>query len=179
MFQRLGDNLKTAYGELGSALALAEPLAQILLHDNADKLAVVDCSHVAQHLLPITQFILMLVKYPTDRQALESTRRVVFGSDAGTLRLFENVYVLLCMLLQQLYNNSMARGIPPKDGHSLVDSMATTISATPAEYAVDMLTILQDGIAIWAQDEQAIINNNSADWSRMSQAVSITDTCFD
>ncbi|KKF95140.1 hypothetical protein CFO_g2496 [Ceratocystis platani] len=150
-FKLLAQHIFEFVGSTGMALALLEPLSKFLLGHLED----------TKDAPPLNSLMAAIVVVrnacqPSDRQAVESAHRRLWGvpaTKASTLELFSNLYAMLNALLRKSYTQ-----YPDYNQEQFVDSLFRDLDAflerCLPSLVVQTANTLQPGLVHWVRDEK-------------------------
>ncbi|KAJ2902439.1 hypothetical protein MKZ38_000568 [Zalerion maritima] len=155
-------------GDSGRGLALVEPLAKQILSET---------NQTAESLPPTNIFnttarLLSTSTQPRDEQALDTARRKLWGTTAGTRSRtpdpFDHLYILINFMLLSAYH-----GFDHYDTDEIVIPLLVELSQFLSRcsdaLAQRTLIRLQKGMAEWIRDDQARVNSRTS--SKLAQVV--------
>ena len=158
LFDTLADRVGGTYGDAGRALAVIEPLAKVML-ENLQPNAQLNISKKLQ----IMQHLFEKANLPRDRQALETTRRRLWGTPAVSSKgasadPFEHLYKLGNESLKAYYPliNDLPEGLVP-----FIRAIGAFVSRSYDQNGVTAIAELQDGLSTLLQDEGEHMKLNS------------------
>lgn len=137
-------------GDAGVTLAVMEPLSKALL----EKDALIDIkTEVA-----VAAILLGHAGWPQNRQSIEQARKTLWGvgsgpQRAGTFDPYEHLYSLIRDVSRDAYSCIN----PDTEIVGLLGGFSSFIRTCPPSFLVNVLRQVQDGVAVWVQDEQRTV----------------------
>lgn len=170
LFTSITDRAIAETGVAGSAMAIIEPLAKVTL-----ECLPTGIEALSDSMRNVGCVLISCATQPRDRQALETSRRRLWGTLAAGTRSasfdpFDNLYRLINSLLIRSYNKLSAGGTE-EPTNRMLGEVAAFLARSNAQLALATLQNLQPGISRWVQD--ADNRYDSRQLSPVSTAVQI------
>ncbi|RYO79520.1 hypothetical protein DL764_010014 [Monosporascus ibericus] len=169
LFRLLVARVTDDTGEAGCAIAVVELLAKTFL----DGLSTDNYDEIPMNTLRGSVELIATAKQPRDRQALDATRRRIWGTSVAGPRSasfdpFDSFYRLINRLLEMTYTHSDAR-IDVEIVPSMLTEVAAFFTKCSRLLVFKSLTQLQPGICLWIRDMDGRYNSKRS--SELSDAV--------
>lgn len=165
LYAMLSDKLKQSAGEGAVVLGLVEPVAEALLNAQS--------SIPTPILLQYTTGMLAQSVWPKSRSQMDEGRKALWGfvlpsAKHAIFDPYDNLYKMDVAALRMAYNNF---SYYPAECSSLLAANRTSIEVCPQPLIAMALRKLQDGLAVWIQDEGHVMAGKGRNEQEMASQV--------